>query len=190
MIGYSRTVVYAAVVDPSDRILAHSNPKLEGRSCRRAESVERLKTLVDTRASSRSLFGQPEVYEAQVPMRLGERPSVPSASSVSTSLLKQELAQAALYSLAVALAALGIAVAVGLVVGHLLLQSLRKIANWDGSAGPRRVRRHGRARRATTSSESSRRGSTSSASECTRSNRTGRATGRGWKGSSTASKTP
>jgi hypothetical protein len=30
VIGYSRTVVYAAVVDPSDRILAHGNPKLEG----------------------------------------------------------------------------------------------------------------------------------------------------------------
>ena len=30
MIGYSHTVVYAAVVDPADRILAHSNPKLEG----------------------------------------------------------------------------------------------------------------------------------------------------------------
>src|SRR5262245_48862130 len=30
MIGYSRTVVYAAVVDPSDRIIAHSNPKLDG----------------------------------------------------------------------------------------------------------------------------------------------------------------
>ncbi len=62
-------------------------------------------------------------------MRLGERPFGTVRVGVSTSLLKQELAQAALYSLAVALAALGIAVAVGLVVGHLLLQSLRKIAN-------------------------------------------------------------
>ncbi len=128
MIGYSRTVVYAAVVDPSDRILAHSNPKLEGEILPPRESVERLKTR-STVAIVASLFGQPEVYEAQVPMRLGERPFGTVRVGVSTSLLKQELGQAALYSLAVALAALGIAVAVGLVVGHLLLQSLRKIAN-------------------------------------------------------------
>jgi DNA-binding NtrC family response regulator/signal transduction histidine kinase/HAMP domain-containing protein len=128
MIGYSRTVVYAAVVDPSDRVLAHSNPKLEGEILPPRESVERLKTR-STVGIVASLFGQPEVYEAQVPMRLGERPFGTVRVGVSTSLLKQELAQAALYSLAVALAALGIAVAVGLVVGHLLLQSLRKISN-------------------------------------------------------------
>src|SRR5438445_12261173 len=62
-------------------------------------------------------------------MRLGERPFGTVRVGVSTSLLKQALTQAALYSLAVALAALGVAVAVGLVVGHLLLQSLRKIAH-------------------------------------------------------------
>jgi len=44
MIGYSHTVVYAAVVDPADRILAHSNPKLEGGTLPPRESLERLKT--------------------------------------------------------------------------------------------------------------------------------------------------
>jgi signal transduction histidine kinase/HAMP domain-containing protein len=128
MVGYSHTVVYATVVDPSDRILAHSNSKLEGETLPPRASLERLKTR-STLAIVASLFGQPEVYEAQVPMRLGERPFGTVRVGVSTSLLKQELAQAALYSLAVALAALGIAVAVGLLVGHLLLQSLRKIAH-------------------------------------------------------------
>jgi signal transduction histidine kinase len=128
MVGYSRTVVYAAVVDPADLILAHSNPKLEGEILPPRESLERLKGR-STLAIVSSLFGQTEVYEAQVPMRLGERPFGTVRVGVSTSLLKQELAQAALYSLAVALAALGIAVAVGLLVGHLLLQSLRKIAH-------------------------------------------------------------
>jgi signal transduction histidine kinase/HAMP domain-containing protein len=128
MVGYSRTVVYAAVVDPSDRILAHSNAKLEGEILPPRESLERLKTR-SILATVVSLFGQPEVYEAQVPMRLGERPFGTVRVGVSTSLLKQELGQAALYSLAVALAALSIAVAVGLVVAHLLLQSLRKIAH-------------------------------------------------------------
>ena len=127
MVGYSHTVVYAAVVDPTDRILAHSNPKLEGEILAPRESLERLKARSTLRIVT-SLFGQPGVYEAQVPMRLGERPFGTVRVGVSTSLLKQELTQAALYSLAVALAALGIAVAVGLVVGHVLLQSLRKIA--------------------------------------------------------------
>jgi len=127
MIGYSRTVVYAAVVDPADRILVHSNPKLDGQILPPRESLERLKTR-STLANVAAFFGQPEVYEAQVPMRLGERPFGTVRVGVSTSLLKQELTQAALYSLAVALIALGAAVAVGLVVGHLLLQALRKIA--------------------------------------------------------------
>lgn len=127
MIGYSRTVVYGAVVDPNDRILADSNPKLVGEILPPRESIERLRTR-STLAMVTSLFGQPEVYEAQVPMRLGERPFGTVRVGVSTSLLKQELAQAALYSLLVALAALGIAVGVGLLIGHLLLQSLRKIA--------------------------------------------------------------
>jgi signal transduction histidine kinase/HAMP domain-containing protein len=128
MIGYSHTVVYAAVVDPSDRILAHSNPKLVGEILPPRDSVERLRTR-STIAIVASLFGQPEVYEAQVPMRLGDRPFGTVRVGVSTSLLKQALAQAALYSLAVALAALGVAVGVGLLVGHLLLKSLRKIAD-------------------------------------------------------------
>src|SRR5262249_10472035 len=128
MIGYSHTVVYAAVVDPADRILVHSNPKLRGEVLPPRESLERLKTR-STLANVAAFFGQPQVYEAQVPMRLGERPFGTVRVGVSTSLLKQELTQAALYSLAVALVALGVAVAVGLVVGHLLLQSLRKIAH-------------------------------------------------------------
>jgi len=127
MIGYSHTVVYAAVVDPADRILVHSNPKLDGQILPPRESIERLRTR-STLANVASFFGQPEVYEAQVPMRLGETPFGTVRVGVSTSLLKQELTQAALYSMGVALVALGVAVAVGLVVGHLLLQSLRKIA--------------------------------------------------------------
>jgi signal transduction histidine kinase len=127
MIGYSHTVVYAAVVDPTDRILAHSNLKLVGEILPPRESLERLKAR-STLGIVASLFGEPEVYEAQLPMKLGERPFGTVRVGVSTSLLKQALSEAALYSLAVALAALGIAVAVGLVVGHLLMQSLRKIA--------------------------------------------------------------
>src|SRR4030095_6928858 len=73
MIGYSHTVVYAAVVDPTDRILAHSNLKLVGEILPPRESLERLKAR-STLGIVASLFGEPEVYEAQLPMKLGERP--------------------------------------------------------------------------------------------------------------------
>lgn len=127
MVGYSHTVVYAAIVDPTNRVLAHSNPKLEGELLPPQEDLERVKTW-STLATVASLLGEPRVYEAQVPMRMGERLFGTVRVGVSTSLLRQELTRAGLHSLAVALAALGIAVAVGLAVGHLLLQSLKKIA--------------------------------------------------------------
>ena len=127
MVGYSHTVVYAAIVDPSGRVLAHSNPKLEGEVLPPRESLERVKGwgLLRTVAS---LLREPGVYEAQVPMRMGERPFGTVRVGVSTSLLRQELAQAALHSLVLAVVALGLVVVVGLGAGHMLLRSLRKIA--------------------------------------------------------------
>src|SRR5262249_8812619 len=44
IVGYSHTVVYAAIVDPSDRILAHSNPKLNGKLLPPQESLDQVKT--------------------------------------------------------------------------------------------------------------------------------------------------
>ena len=63
MVGYSHTVVYAAVVDPSDRILVHNNPKLEGEILPARESLAELKAR-STLGVVASLFGQPEIYEA------------------------------------------------------------------------------------------------------------------------------
>src|SRR5207302_1979788 len=65
VVGYSHTVVYAAVVDPADRILVHSNPKLAGETLPPRESLERLKTR-STLAIVAALFGEPEVYGATV----------------------------------------------------------------------------------------------------------------------------
>jgi signal transduction histidine kinase len=126
IVGYSHTVVYAAVVDPSGRALAHSNLRLEGEVLPPRQSLEHLKEW-STLRSVLSLLGEPDVYEAQVPMVLGERPFATVRVGVSTSLLRQELGRAALHSLGVALAALAVAVTVGLGVGHVLLQALRKI---------------------------------------------------------------
>ena len=127
MVGYSHTVVYAAIVDPSGQVVVHSNPALEGKPLPGRESLQTvlargtLRTVV-------SMLGEPQVYEAQLPMRMGERPFGTVRVGVSTSLLRQEVARAVVRGLALALGALVIAVAVGLGAGHVLLQSLRKIA--------------------------------------------------------------
>src|SRR5437773_1281475 len=127
IVGYSHTVVYAAIVDPSDRILAHSNPKLDGERLPPQESLEQVKTWWTLRIVA-SLLREPHVYEAQVPMRLGEKPFGVVRVGVSTSLLRQELARAALHSLVLAVIALGVVLVVGLGTGHVLLRSLKRIA--------------------------------------------------------------
>jgi signal transduction histidine kinase len=127
IVGYSHTVVYAAIVDPSDRILAHSNPKLDGERLPPQESLDQVKTWWTARIVA-SLLREPHVYEAQVPMRLGEKPFGVVRVGVSTSLLRQELARAALHSLVLAVIALGVVLVVGLGAGHMLLRSLKRIA--------------------------------------------------------------
>jgi signal transduction histidine kinase/HAMP domain-containing protein len=127
MVGYSHTVVYAAIVDPAGRAVVHSNPAFEGKPLPARESLETVLTWGTPRTVV-SMVGDPQVYEALLPMRMGERPFGTVRVGVSTSLLRQEVARAVLRGLALALGALVIAVAVGLGAGHVLLQSLRKIA--------------------------------------------------------------
>jgi nitrogen-specific signal transduction histidine kinase len=127
IVGYSHTVVYAAIVDPADRVLAHSNPQREGEILPPQESLDRVKAWW-TLQTVVSLLQGPSVYEAQVPMRLGENPFGTVRVGVSTSLLRQELARAALHSLVLAVVALGVVLVVGLGAGHMLLRSLRTIA--------------------------------------------------------------
>jgi signal transduction histidine kinase len=127
IVGYSHTVVYAAIVDPADRILAHSNPKLDGERLPPQESLDQVKTWWTARIVA-SLLRGPHVYEAQVPMRLGEKPFGVVRVGVSTSLLRQELARAALHSFVLAIIALGVVLVVGLGAGHMLLRSLKRIA--------------------------------------------------------------
>src|SRR5262249_13093524 len=58
---------------------------------------------------------------------------------VSTSLLRQELARAALHSLFLAIIALGVVLIVGLGAGHMLLRSLKRIARSMERPGPRQA---------------------------------------------------
>ena len=127
IVGYSHTVVYAAIVDPTGRILAHSNPKLDGELLPPQENLDEVTTWWTPRIVA-SLLKEPHVYEAQVPMRLGDKPFGAVRVGVSTSLLRQELARAALSSLILAIIALGVVLVVSLGVGHMLLRSLKRFA--------------------------------------------------------------
>jgi len=138
IVGYSHTVVYAAIVDPSDRILAHSNPKLDGERLPPQESLDQVKTWWTVRIVA-SLLQGPHVYEAQVPMRLGDKPFGVVRVGVSTSLLRQELARAALHSLVLAVIALGVVLVVGLGAGHMLLRSFKRIARTMERLGRRQA---------------------------------------------------
>ena len=138
IVGYSHTVVYAAIVDPTDRILAHSNPKLDGELLPPQESLDQVKTWWTLRTVA-SLLKGPHVYEAQVPMRLGDKPFGTVRVGVSTSLLRQELARAALSSLLLAIIALGVVLVVGLGAGHMLLRWLKRFARGMERLGRRRA---------------------------------------------------
>lgn len=127
MVGYSHTVIYAAIVDPSGEVVVHSNPAFQGKPLPASESLETVLTWGTLRTVV-SMVGAPQVYEARLPMRMGERPFGTVRVGVSTSLLRQELARAVVRGLALALVALVVAVAVGLGAGHVMLQSVRKIA--------------------------------------------------------------
>ena len=138
IVGYSHTVAYAAIVDPTDRILAHSNPRLDGELLPPQESLDQVKTWWTLRTVA-SLLKGPHVYEAQVPMRLGDKPFGTVRVGVSTSLLRQELARAALSSLLLAIIALGVVLVVGLGAGHMLLRWLKRFARGMERLGRRRA---------------------------------------------------
>jgi signal transduction histidine kinase len=138
IVGYSHTVVYAAIVDPTDRILAHSNPRLDGELLPPQESLDQVKTWWTLRTVA-SLLKGPHVYEAQVPMRLGDKPFGTVRVGVSTSLLRQELARAALSSLLLAIIALGVVLVVGLGAGHMLLRWLKRFARGMERLGRRQA---------------------------------------------------
>lgn len=127
IVGYSHTVVYAAIADPAGRAVVHSDPAQEGTPL---PSRESLKTVLawGTPRTVALMLGEPQVYEAQLPIRLGDRPFGTVRVGISTSLLRRELTQALVQSLVLAATSLVVALAVGLGAGRILLQSLRRIA--------------------------------------------------------------
>ena len=127
IVGYSPTIVYAAIVDPAGRAVVHSIPALEDARLPPRENIE---TVVGASALATvaTLFGEPRVYEALLPLQFGDRPFGAVRVGLSTSLIRRELTPTLVQSLALAAGAIVIAVLAGLGVGTMLLRSIRRIA--------------------------------------------------------------
>ncbi|HEY7141500.1 MAG TPA: ATP-binding protein [Methylomirabilota bacterium] len=126
--GYSRVVVYGAIVDASGRALLHSDPTLQGRTLPGRPLLDDALAAAGLSKLARMLLGPPQIYEVRLPVRLGDRPFGTVQVGVSTSLVRQTLRDALLRSLAFGAGALALAVALGLGTGRVLLGYLRRIA--------------------------------------------------------------
>jgi PAS domain S-box-containing protein len=127
MVGYSPTVVYAAITDPQGRALVHSNASEVRRHVpprERLDAVARRGPL----ALVRTLAGPPQLFEAQVPLTLGGRPFGTARVGISTSLLRRQLEGAVRQSLLMAGVAFALAMGAGLTLGGMALRPLRQIA--------------------------------------------------------------
>jgi signal transduction histidine kinase len=127
LVGYSRVVVYGAIVDASGRTLLHSDATLQGRTLPGRPLLDDVLTAGLPQLAS-LLLGPPQIYEVRLPVRIGDRPFGTVQVGVSTSLVRQTLRDALLRSLAFGAGALAFAIALGLGTGRVLLGYLRRIA--------------------------------------------------------------
>jgi hypothetical protein len=98
MVGYSPTVVYGAITDPANRVIVHSDPAQAGRLLPTRESADAA-AQQNALALLRTLAGPPRVFEAQIPLTLGQDPLGRIRVGISTSLLRREVASALTRSL-------------------------------------------------------------------------------------------
>jgi signal transduction histidine kinase len=127
LVGYSRVVVYGAIVDGMGSALLHSDPALQGRT------LPGRPLLDDVLAAglpqlAKMLLEPPQIYEVRLPVRIGDRPFGTIQVGVSTSLVRQTLRDELVRSLALGAGALVLAIALGLGAGRVLFGYLRGIA--------------------------------------------------------------
>ena len=127
LVGYSRVVVYGAIVDASGRTLLHSDATLQGQTLPERPLLDDVLTAGLPQLAS-LLLGPPQIYEVRLPVRIGDRPFGTVQVGVSTSLVRQTLRDALLRSVAFGAGALAFAIALGLGTGRVLLGYLRRIA--------------------------------------------------------------
>lgn len=127
MVGYSRVVVYAAIADPTGRVVVHSDPGVEGQTLLPRPNLDSALAWGPLRMVV-TLLGRAQIYDIELPLQLGNRPFGTVRVGISTSLVRQELVAALVRSLALGAAALVVALGVGLGAGRVLLQFCRQVA--------------------------------------------------------------
>ena len=127
LVGYSRVVVYGAIVDEGGRTLLHSDPTLQGRTLPEGPPLDDVLGAGFPQLAA-MLLGPPQIYEVRLAVRLGDRPFGTVQVGVSTSLVRQTLRDALVRSLALGAGALALAIALGLGSGRVFLGYVRRIA--------------------------------------------------------------
>ena len=127
LVGYSRVVVYGAIVDAGGRTLLHSDPTLQGRTLPGRPPLDEV-IGAGLPQLARMLLGPPQIYAVQLSVRLGDRPFGTVQVGVSTSLVRQTLRDALVRSLALGAGALALAIALGLGSGGVFIGYVRRIA--------------------------------------------------------------
>jgi signal transduction histidine kinase len=124
---YSKSVTYAAIVDPSGRIVAHSDPRDVGQPLVPADNLDTL--LARSRIGLlQSIYADAgRTVEVQQPLLLEQRAFGSIRVGVSTLLIRRELDAALAPSLVTMIVALVVAVVVAMLLAQLLLRPIHII---------------------------------------------------------------
>jgi len=124
---YSRNVTYAAIVDTQGIIVAHADRAREGRSFDFGEDLSSLLERAPLNQLLAIYSDQGRNLEVKQPLLLGSTEFGSIRIGVSTLLIQADLREYLAPALAAALAALGIAVAVSMLLAQLMLRPIHVI---------------------------------------------------------------
>ena len=125
-VGYSTGILYVELVDPTNKIILHSEQRKEGSV---APAQVDLRTILTANALRRFIFlyKPGTTYEVTLPVQLNERPFGTIRVGLPTSLLRRELNASLLRGLGLAGAVLPVAWLVAMGLTHLALQPIRRL---------------------------------------------------------------
>ncbi len=125
--AYSKSVVYAAVVDPAGVAVAHSVPDREGKVLPPAGLLDEVLQLPRRRQVVRVYSSESLTLEVGQPLRLGVKEFGAIRVGVSTLLIRQELWEALKPAFLTALLALALAILVAALFTRLMLRPIHVI---------------------------------------------------------------
>lgn len=125
--AYSKSVVYAAIVDPSGVAVAHSVPDREGKVLPPAGRLDEVLQLPRRAQVARVYSSESLTLEVGQPLRLGGKEFGAIRVGVSTLLIRQELWEALKPAFLTALLALALAILVAALFTRLMLRPIHVI---------------------------------------------------------------